>query len=111
MKTHQRRRGLNARVWRTVEKVNNRGEILKVADDAMAHEVQVWVYPQRSARAELAGQQGIDVMRIGCDANLEGVDLWSRVEVLDKVWDVVTPPSYHHGTRHTRHWSIDLRAR
>lgn len=111
MRTYQRRRGLKAKVWRVKRVENDRGEIFEVADEANAHEVNVWVYPQRSARAELPGQQGIDVMRIGVEADLEGVTLWSKVELLGQVWDVVTPPSYHHGTKHTRHWSIDLRAR
>ena len=111
MRTFQRRRGLPARI-RTVKTItNNRGEILQVADKDNVHEVTVWLFPQRSARAEVPGQQAIDVIRIGVDADLEGVELWSQVEMLGRVWDVVTPPSLHVGTKHTRHWSIDLRAR
>lgn len=100
-----------ARIWKCVTETDNRGNRQIVADADGPHEVTVWVYPQRSAKAEVPGQQEINVVRIGVDANLEGVDLWSRVELMGKTWDTVTPPAYHHGTRHTRHWSIDIRER
>lgn len=45
------------------------------------------------------------------DADLDDVDLWSRVEWNGKQWDIVTPPAYRHGSRKVRHWSIDLRER
>jgi hypothetical protein len=67
--------------------------------------------PQRSARAEIPGQQQINITRMIVAADLEGVELWSRVELLGKVWDIVTPPAYHHGERRTRHWAIDIRER
>lgn len=111
MPTYQRRHGLPARVWKVSEQTDNRGNKHEVATDAEPHEVKCWIFSQRSARAEVPGQLGINVIRIGVDADMEGVDLWSKVEVLGKVWDVVTPPAYHHGTRHTRHWSLDLRER
>lgn len=108
---HQRKRGLPARVWKAKEVTDNRNNKVSVVDEENPHDVTVWIFPQRSARAEVPGQLGINVVRIGVEANLEGVNLWSRVELMGAVWDVVTPPSYHHGTRHTRHWSIDLRER
>lgn len=67
--------------------------------------------PQRSARAEVPGQQQINVTRLIVKAGLPDVNLWSRFFWQGKWWDAVTPPSYHHGTRHTRHWSIDIRER
>lgn len=109
--TRQRRRGIPAKIWRVVAQKDNRDNTHRVATDVDPHEVRVWLYPQRSSRAEVPGQQHINVVRIGCKANLEDVEIWSRVEMQGKSWDVVTPPSYHHGTRHTRHWSIDLRER
>lgn len=109
--TRQRRRGLPAKIWKTATTIDNRGNRVKAAQMDGPHAVTVWIFPQRSAKAEVPGQQHINVVRIGCDANLEGVELWSRVEFLGKEWDVVTPPAYHHGTRHTRHWSIDVRER
>jgi hypothetical protein len=111
MSTYQRRRGLPARVWKTVVQADNRGNNQSVLDTENPYDVTVWVFPQRSARAEVPGQLGINVLRIGLPADLDGVNLFSQVELLGKLWDVVTPPAYHHGTRHTRHWSIDLRER
>lgn len=111
MPTYQRRHGLPAKVWKVEIQKDNRGNDHEVAVPDNPHEVRAWIYPQRSARAEVPGQQGINVIRIGVDADLEGVNLWSKVEILDRIWDVVTPPAYHHGSRHTRHWSLDLRER
>lgn len=106
----QRKRGLPAKVYRAVKQTDSRGNVHKVVAPANPHEVRVWIYPQRSAKAEVPGQQHINVIRIGT-AVMDEVDLWSRVDFMGKSWDVVTPPAYHHGTRHTRHWSIDLRER
>lgn len=111
MTTYQRRRGLPAKVWRVQQQTDDRGNVHKLAVPAAPHNVSVWIFPQRSAKAEVPGQQHINVVRIGCDAGLTDVELWSRVEFMGKQWDVVTPPAYHHGTRHTRHWSIDIRER
>lgn len=111
MSVLQRRRGLTAKIWRVEEQVDGRNNKHRRAIPEDAHELRVWVFPQRSAKAEVPGQQHINVIRIGTKANLTNVDLWSRVELMGKQWDVVTPPAYHHGTRHTRHWSIDIRER
>lgn len=111
MPTHQRRHGLIARVWKVTQQEDDRGNLHIVPTEANATEEKVWIFPQRSARAEVPGQLAINVIRIGIDTSVEGLDLWSRVELLGKSWDVVTPPAYHHGTRHTRHYSLDLRER
>lgn len=107
----QRRRGQTARVWRTIEVVDNRGNRVIVADPAGSIDVKAAFIPQRSARAEVPGQQQINVTRMIVDAHLEGVSLWSRVEYNGREWDIVSPPAYHHGDRRTRHWSIDIRER
>lgn len=109
--TLQRRRGLPAKVWRTTEVLDARGNRQVIADPDSPHDVTVWVKAGRSARAEVAGQQEINLIEIGVSANLEDVGLWSRVEVLGETWDLAAPPTYHHGTRHTRHWTIPLRRR
>lgn len=110
--TYQRKRGQTIKLWRSEKQTDKRGNVHKVAVPLDKHEVRAWEYPQRSARAEVPGQQKINVTRVGVDADLEGVDLWSEVEYRGKVWDVVTPPYYHHGSsRHVRHWSIDIRER
>jgi hypothetical protein len=111
MTTHQRRRGLPAKLFPVVAQEDRRGNKVLAPDLANPVETRVWIFPQRGARAELPGQMEINVIRIGTAHNLGEVGLWARVEMLGSVWDVVTPPAYHHGTRHTRHWSMDLRER
>lgn len=111
MSSMQRRRGVTAKVWKSAYHTDNRGNQVLVADADGPHIVKCALIPQRSARAEVPGQQQINITRMIVDADLEGVSLWSRVEVLGSVWDIVTPPAYHHGERKTRHWSIDIRER
>ena len=107
----QRRRGLPANVWRVEEQTDARGNIQLIAVPENPFKVTIWVYPQRSARAEVPGQQRINVVKIGIPGHIQGLDLWTRIEFMDRQWDVVSPPAYHHGTRATRHWSIDVRER
>ncbi|MCX5236233.1 phage head-tail adapter protein [Streptomyces prunicolor] len=107
----QRRRGVTAKVWKTVKHIDQRGNEVLVADPAGPHTVRCALIPQRSARAEVPGQQQINITRMIVDADLEDVTLWSRVEVHGQVWDVVSPPAYHHGDRKTRHWALDIRER
>lgn len=109
--SHQRRRGQTVKIWKTKTVTDRRGNDVIVADGDGPHEVRAIMIPQRSARAEVAGQVQINVTRMIVAANLEDVNLWSRVEWNGQLWDVVTPPAYHHGTRKTRHWSIDIRER
>ncbi|GGK13213.1 hypothetical protein GCM10010124_02220 [Pilimelia terevasa] len=107
----QRRRGQTALIWRTKTAIDKRGNTVVVADADGPHEVRAAFIPQRSARAEVPGQQQINVTRMIVAADLPEVNLWSRVRWRGRDWDVVTPPAYHHGTRRTRHWSIDIRER
>lgn len=110
--TYQRRRGMQIKVWRTETQTDNRGNDHKVAVPASPHEIKAWVIPQRSSRAEVPGQQEIDVRRIGVNSDLEGVELWSTVEMDGDLWDVAAPPAKRRGSsRHVRHWSIDVRKR
>lgn len=116
--SHQRKRGLPIEIWPIVEREDSRGnehETVDLTDDPI--QTKAWIFPQRSSRAEVPGQQRINVIRVGVAANLEGVplaptlDLFAQARYMGKFWDVVSPPAYHHGTRHTRHWSVDLRER
>jgi len=107
----QRRRGVQATIWKFLYYNHKPAYEILVADADGPHHVRCALIPQRSARAEVPGQQQINITRMIVNANLEGVELWSRVEMLGKVWDIVTPPAYHHGERRTRHWSIDVRER
>jgi hypothetical protein len=91
---------------------DNRGnEIVAVDMTATPIEVTAAFIPQRSSKAEVPGQQQINITQMIVAADLPGVDVWSRVEWAGRLWDVAAPPAYHHGTRHTRHWSLDLRER
>lgn len=107
----QRRRGQKALVFRQVMTQDSRGNLVKQVDMATPIEVRAAFIPGRSSRAEVAGQVAIDVVTMIVKANLPDVGAWSRVRWRDTDWDVMAPPEYHHGTRHSRHWSLDLRAR
>ncbi|MEU7148480.1 phage head-tail adapter protein [Streptomyces sp. NPDC045456] len=91
--------------------IDSRGNTVIVPDDGPPIEVRAAFIPQRSARAEVPGQQQINVMTMIVNPHLDDVSLWSRVEYAGRQWDVVSPPAYHHGDRRTRHWSIDIRER
>ncbi|QEQ94044.1 head-to-tail stopper [Streptomyces phage Saftant] len=107
----QRRRGQTARIWKTQVVTDRRGNDVVRASADGPHEVRAAFIPQRSAKAEVPGQQLINITRMIVAADLEDVTLWSRVEYQGKQWDVVSPPAYHHGPRKSRHWSIDIRER
>ncbi len=107
----QRRRGQTARVWKTVSSQDRRGNTVLSAEPVGPYEVRAAFIPQRSSRAEVPGQQQINITRMIVRSDMPDVTLWSRVEYKGVLWDVVAPPTYHHGTRHTRHWSIDIRER
>jgi hypothetical protein len=98
-------------IYPTKVETDNRGNQTEMPDfDSPIETRAAWI-PQRSARAEVVGQVEINVVRVIVTHELPNVDLWSQVDALGTTWDVVTPPAYHHGTRHTRHWSMDLRER
>ena len=88
-----------------------RGNPVRQTDSADTYTtVAAWM-PERSARAEVPGQQQIDVARLIVEADIPDVDIWSTVIVRGGRWDIVSPPEYHHGTRHLRHWSVFIRRR
>ncbi|MFG1602850.1 phage head-tail adapter protein [Actinoplanes sp. NPDC049265] len=107
----QRRRGQTAFIWKSMAIIDNRGNEVRVAEDDGPYKVRAVFLPQRSARAEVPGQAQINVIRMLIDADVEDVDLWSRVQWNGRLWDVVTPPALHLGSRRVRHWSIDIRER
>lgn len=117
--SYQRKRGLPVKIWPIHTLTDDRGNEQKVVNlDAPPIRTKGWIFAQRSSRAEVPGQQKINVVRIGIDADLtnvelaSGAELYGRVEYMGKLWDVVAPPAYHHGSsRHTRHWSVDIRER
>ncbi|UZJ23712.1 hypothetical protein RHODO2019_10880 [Rhodococcus antarcticus] len=109
--SRQRRRGQYVSVWRTELFADRRGNEQIRSVPATPHSVRAAFIPQRSSKAEVPGQQQINVTRMIVDATLEDVSLWSTVEWNGHLWDVVAPAQFHYGTRHTRHWSIDIRER
>lgn len=111
MSVQRRRRGQSATVFRQQETRDNRGNKVILVDRENPIQVKAAFIPQRSSKAEVPGQVEIDLTKMIVAADLPDVGLWSRVVWRGTEWDVVAPPAYHHGTRHTRHWSIDIRER
>lgn len=111
MSFQRRRRGQPATVYPSKLVTDNRGNHQRVVDLDSPIEVEAVFIPQRSAKAEVPGQAQIDVTRMLLSHDLPNVDIWGRVVWKGEQWDIVTPPAYHHGTRHTRHWTLDIRRR
>lgn len=109
--TVQRRRGQPLTIYPTKEITDARGNKTRVYDPDNPIHTTAAVIPQRSSKAEVPGQQQIHVTRLIITHELPNVDLWSRVDYLGEVWDVVSPPAFHHGSRRVRHWTIDIRKR
>lgn len=113
---------MSATLYCTKTEQDSRGNDQLVVDTGHHHDVSVWEYPQRGGIAEVAGDQQIRSTRIGfglvdpTGAEIESFGVKAQVvfptgSPLEGTWDVVTPPAYHHGTRHTRHWSCDIKWR
>lgn len=96
---------------RTEKTTDKRGNPVLSSSPTDTYETVCAWMPERSARAEVPGQQQIDVARLIVEADIPSVDLWSTVRVRGGRWDIVSPPEYHHGTRHMRHWSVFIRRR
>lgn len=111
--TYQRRRNATSAIfYPVVTKKDNRGNERKLHDEANPLVRLVWQIPQRGGKAEVTGQQTINLIRIGVADDIPGVALDSRVSFNGKDWDVVSPPAFHIGvSRHTRHYSMDVRER
>lgn len=110
--SRQRRHGQVIKIWPTKKVLDRRqNETIESDLDADPYVVKAAVIPQRNSKAEVPGQQIIDVVRLVTVADLEAVTLWSRVEYLGDFWDIVAPPAYHHGSRQVRHWTLDIRRR
>lgn len=110
--SHQRRhRGLPITFYPLIQKTDSRGNTQWAPDMTRPIETKCWIFPQRGAKAEVIGQQQINVVRVGIKDDLD-VHLMSRATFRGVEWDVVTPPEYRNGVkRHTRHLSVDLRQR
>lgn len=111
MTSVQRRRGREVTFWATMSITDARGNLVDIADPTTKTTVRAAIIPQRSQRAEVAGQVAIDVTRVIVPHGIPGVALWARAELDGEEWDLVTPPALHWGQRNTRHWTIDLKRR
>lgn len=107
----QRRRGLPITAYPRKLVTDSRGNEQYTEDRDNPIQTTAAAVPQRSSRAEVAGQQEIDVVRLMVSAEIENIGLWSVIVFRGDEWDVAAPPAYHHGTRRTRHYSIDIRRR
>lgn len=91
---------------------DRRGNPTYIPDEDNPEPVKAAFIPQRSSRAEVPGQQEIEVYRMIVDPEHgKDMSLWARVDWNGDSWDIQSPPLYHHGTRATRHWSVDIRKR
>lgn len=110
--TYQRRRGETITVWLSAQTTDNRGNKVNAVDETIPpFTVRAWVIPQRSSKAEVPGQQIIEVVRLGIGLEAKDIDLWGQVEYRGERWDIAAPPAFHNGSRHVRHYSIDIRKR
>lgn len=100
-----------AQVWRTRPTADRRGNVVLAATDDGPYEVKAVFLPERSAKAEVPGQQQINVYTMIVQPDLDDVTLWSRVRWRGELWDIVTPPEHHGGTRQTKHISLQIRQR
>ena len=110
--SRQRRRGQPITVYPRMKTTDKRGNDYLTPDLSKPYEITAAVIPQRSSKAEIPGQQQIDVVRLIIDPDIaENIGLWGRVHYNGHEWDIAAPPAYHHGPRQSRHWSIDIRRR
>lgn len=105
----QRKRGRKLQYWKAVATTNFYGDKVERALDG-PYEARYWESHDRSSRAEVPGQQEVDVIKVGIDATHD-VSLWARVKIGNIYWDIESPPAYRHGTRGTRHQTVSLRQR
>lgn len=107
----QRRRGLTATIFKLAEVTDHRGNKTLAPDRLNPLKVKAWAIPQRSSKAEVPGQQVINILRLGVPADTPDVQVWNIVVWNGLEYDIVAPPAYRHGTRQVRHFSVDLRER
>jgi len=106
----QRDRGELAYIYPVIKTTDSRQNIIEAATSAFLT-VRGAFSPDRSARAEVSGQQQVNVFKMVTSSDLSGVSLWSLVKWRNSWWDIISPPAWHIGDRHTRHWSITIRWR
>ena len=113
MASFQRKRGgQTVTIYRARPSVDRRGNENYMAVPDLPHVgVKCSQNPDRSTRAEVPGQQEIDVITLRIPPDLAEVNIWSQVLWGERWYDVIAPPAEHLGPRHTRHWTLTLRRR
>lgn len=112
MSSVQRRRGQEVAFWPETVTHDMRGNRIVFVDmDAEPTRVRAAVVPNRANRAEVPGQQEVDVYDAIVDPDIPGMGLWARAFWRGSYWDVASPPAYHHGSPHVRHVTVTMRRR
>lgn len=89
---------------------DSRGNKAHVPDFDNPDRVRMSVQGLRSNRTEIAGQLTNEVVRALIDPEYD-LKPWSVVEFEGRQYDLSAPPMFREGTRRTRHWVAELRAR
>ena len=100
--THQRRHGPRVVVYASASTTDRRGNEVQAATETVAY-----VGPASTTSTG----SGEYTLGINGSADLAGVDVWSRVELLGGWYDVTEGPTLSGGPRSTRHWTLKIRRR
>lgn len=112
MASLQRKRGYWIDLFPTIVTEDRRGVVTRAPDMDNPIPTRAVILPERSSKAEVPGQQVINVVRVIIDYKFsENIDIHSRLRWDGKEWDIITPPEHHRGTSHTRHVTIMARQR
>lgn len=108
------RKGRNAQdaiVYKTTTITDDRGNEQVQVDMDNGINVKAAFIPRSSREISTAGQAVHEAYTMTIKADIPDVGMWSTVEWRGEFWDVTAPPEYHHGTRHVRHWTVEVRRR
>lgn len=113
MSYQRRRRGQEIGVYKKRTVRDARGNVtITVNMDVPPIPERAAIVPDRGSRAELPGQQQIDVYRVLVDMDVPDLHSWARITWAGDDWDVIAPPEIRTGVRrHTRHQTILIRRR
>jgi hypothetical protein len=98
--SHQRKRGLPAKVWRTVTSTDARGNTVETVDPSSPHEV-------RAAFVSPSQKDGARLVTMLVSAPLADVTAWSRVEWGGRTYDLRGAPT-ERGSGRLRHVALEL---
>lgn len=112
---HRQRGGRYAFLYPRVEVTDSRGNKVWQPDmTATPKKVPYSGQYDRSQTAEVPGQQVLEYRNIQVPWTLPEPNVWGAVILSDepgRVWDIDAPPAQRWGTRHVRHYTINLRLR